>query len=66
MKYVLDASVAFKWVVDEINADKARRLREGFRNAVHELLAPDVFSVEIAHSLTKAERQGRLVDAAGL
>lgn len=39
MKYVIDTSVAFKWVVAESLADKAIRLRDDFRNAVHELLA---------------------------
>ena len=66
MRYVLDSSVAFKWVVDEALADQARRVREDFRNAIHELLAPDVFPPELAHALTKGERQGRLVDAEGL
>ena len=66
MRYVLDSSVAFKWAVDEADAEQARRLREDFRNSVHELLAPDVFPPELAHALTKGERQGRLVDAEGL
>ena len=43
MKYVLDTSVAFKWVVAGAHADKAIRLREDYRNGVHELLAPDIF-----------------------
>jgi len=60
MKYVLDSSVAFKWVVPEIHSDKANRLRDDFRKAVHELLAPDIFFPELAHSLTRAERQGRI------
>jgi len=60
MKYVIDSSVSFKWVVPESDSDKADRLRVAFRNAVHELLAPDVFSLELAHALTKAERQGRI------
>ncbi len=60
MKYVLDTSVAFKWEVPEIDSDKANRLRDDFRNAVHELLAPDFFPQELAHALTRAERQGRI------
>ena len=60
MKYVLDSSVAFKWVVPETDSDKADRLREDYRNAVHELCSPDVFSSELAHALTRAERQGRI------
>jgi predicted nucleic acid-binding protein len=60
MKYVLDSSVAFKWVVAEADADKALRLRDDFQKAVHGLIAPDVFTAELAHALTRAERQGRL------
>jgi predicted nucleic acid-binding protein len=60
MKYVLDSSVAFKWVVVEALTDKARKLRDEFRRGLHELIAPDVFLVEVAHSLTRAERQGRI------
>jgi len=61
MKRVIDSSVAFKWVVPEHDTDKALLLRNDFRNAVVELLAPDVFPVELAHALTRAERQGRIV-----
>jgi predicted nucleic acid-binding protein len=60
MKYVLDASVAFKWEVPETDSDKANRLRDDFRNALHELQAPDFFPQELAHALTRAERQGRI------
>ena len=57
MKYVLDASVALKWVLPEPLADKARRLRDDFQQQVHELLAPEVFPAEVAHALTRAERK---------
>ena len=63
MKYVLDSSVAVKWVLPEVNSDKATQLRDDFRNHVHELISPDVFPAEIAHALTKAERQKRLARA---
>jgi predicted nucleic acid-binding protein len=33
-------------------------IRNDFRNQLHELLAPDIFAVEIAHALTRAERKG--------
>src|SRR5437764_15204539 len=66
MRYVLDSSVAFKWVVPEHFSDKAQRLRDDFRNAVHDLLAPDVFPAELAHALTRAERQGRLTPGEAL
>src|SRR5690242_12264284 len=60
MKYVLDSSVAFKWAIREVHTDKAIRLRDAYRNAVHELIAPDIFPVELGHALTRAERQGRI------
>ncbi len=60
MKYILDSSVAFKWFVRETDTDKALAFRDDFRAGVHELLAPDVFPFEIAHALTRAERQRRI------
>lgn len=60
MKYILDSSVAFKWVVAEALSDKAQLIRDDYRNTIHEWLCPDVFPIEIAHALTRAERQGRL------
>jgi predicted nucleic acid-binding protein len=60
MKYVLDSSISFKWVIREAGTNKALQLRDDYRNGVHELLAPDVFPLEIAHALTKAERQKRI------
>jgi predicted nucleic acid-binding protein len=65
MKYVVDSSVGFKWVIVEPHTDKARKLRDDFRAAVHELLAPDIFPVEIAHGLSRAERQGRISPTQG-
>ena len=59
-KYVLDSSLAFKWVVPEPYTDKALLLRDDFKNGVIELLAPDFFTLEIAHALAKAERQKRI------
>lgn len=58
MRYVLDASVALKWVLTEPDSDKADRLRTAFRNAAHVLIAPDVFPIEVGHALTRAERRG--------
>lgn len=57
MKYVLDASVALKWVLPEPDAPKAIALRDDFSKGSLELLAPDVFQVEVAHALARAERR---------
>jgi predicted nucleic acid-binding protein len=65
MRRVLDSCVGFKWHIAEAGTDKALRLRDDFLNGIVELLAPDVFSVEIAHALTRAERQGRITPAEG-
>lgn len=65
MTYVLDSSVAYKWEVPEPDSDKAIRLRDDFRGAIHDLIAPDFFSVELAHALTKAERRKPPVIAVG-
>jgi predicted nucleic acid-binding protein len=50
MKYVLDASVAIKWVIVEPDSNKATRLREDYRNAIHDLIAPESFAIECAYS----------------
>ena len=57
MKYVLDASVAVKCVLPEKDSPKAVRLLNAYRKTIHELIAPDIFPVEVAHALTRAERQ---------
>jgi predicted nucleic acid-binding protein len=63
MRYVLDASVGVKWVMNEIDTPAALRVRDDFRATVHELIAPDVFVLEAAHGLAKAERRGVVPDS---
>jgi predicted nucleic acid-binding protein len=65
MKYVIDASVGFKREVVESDSDKAIRLREGFRQKIDDLLAPEIFSTEIANALMMAERRGRILPGQG-
>src|SRR5262245_53223001 len=57
MKYVLDASVALKWVLPEKDTPRAVRLRNEYRQKIHQLLAPDIFTAEIGQALAKAERK---------
>ena len=66
MKYVLDASVGIKWVMNEVDSTEARDLRDVFRNQIHELIAPDSFPLEAAHARTKAGRRGIVTDATKL
>ena len=56
MKYVLDSSVALKWVLPEPDSAKAKQLRDDYVNGTHELIAPNIFYVEAAHALTRASR----------
>jgi predicted nucleic acid-binding protein len=65
MRYVLDSNVALKWVLPERDSDKARRLRAGYKQQIHELLAPDVFPIEVAHALARSERRGIITSAQG-
>lgn len=60
MKYVLDSSVALKWVLPEPDSGRAVRLRDEYNALVHDLIAPDIFTPEIASGLAVAERQGRI------
>ena len=65
MRRVLDSCIAFKWHVAEIGTDKALRVRDDFLKGVVELIAPDFFTAEFAHSITRTERQGRISPADG-
>jgi predicted nucleic acid-binding protein len=65
MTFVLDSSVGFKWLVVEQETAKARKLRDEYLQGVHDLRAPDVYAVEIAHALTRAERQRRITTVEG-
>jgi predicted nucleic acid-binding protein len=57
MKFVLDASVALRVVLSSALTPQAVRIRDAHKQKVHELVAPSIFSGEIAGALTKAERQ---------
>lgn len=65
MIYVIDSNIALKWVLPEPDSAKAIQFRDAARQSSHDLLAPDIFSIEIGHALTRAERMGRLVPPSG-
>ena len=65
MNRVLDSSVGFKWVVPELHSDKVLRLRDDYHNAAVDLISPDIFLVEVARELTRAERQKRITPTQG-
>jgi len=53
MKYVLDASVALRWVLPHPLAPHALRLRDEYQQKIHELVSPNIFLDEVASALTK-------------
>jgi predicted nucleic acid-binding protein len=66
MRYVLDSSVAVKWVLAEQDTDKALRLRDAYRNGLHELIAPDWFVLEVMNVLGKAAARKTITRAAAI
>jgi predicted nucleic acid-binding protein len=53
-------------MLSESDSDKARQVRAEYLNQVHELVAPDVFPIEVAHALARSERRGIIQPAEGL
>ncbi len=62
MRIVLDSNVALKVVLPEADSDVAIELVKSFHAGIHTVLAPEVFHIEVAHALTRAERQKRIPD----
>jgi predicted nucleic acid-binding protein len=58
---ILDACVAISMLVEENDTPTAPALQADVSNQIHELIAPDSLPIEIAHALTRAERQGKLM-----
>lgn len=55
-RFVVDASVAVKWLVPEVHTEAARRALSG----EHELLAPDLIWAEVGSALWKRWRSGQI------
>jgi predicted nucleic acid-binding protein len=60
VKYVLDASVAVRWLLAEPGFEKAEQLVLNARNGLDELIAPDFFLAECGHALFRAERKNNI------
>jgi predicted nucleic acid-binding protein len=56
---VLDSNIGVKWLLQKHQSDKARVVRDEYARGLHQLLAPDIFTVECAHAFTRAQRQAR-------
>jgi len=66
MKYVLDASVALKWLFSEPDSAAAHVVREDYLAGRTELAVPDIYAVELAHVISKAHRRALISeDVAG-
>lgn len=56
MTWVVDASIALKWVIPEVLSQQADRVRDG----EDEVLAPDLLLVEIANALWRKTAAGEI------
>jgi predicted nucleic acid-binding protein len=61
-RFVVDASVAFKWFLPEDHMEAARRLLDGS----HTLLVPDLLYVEFGNILWKRVQRGEMTEAEAL
>jgi predicted nucleic acid-binding protein len=59
-RFVIDASVAIKWVIQETGTEAALQLRR------HRLLAPDLLIPEVSNILWKKVRRGELLEQEAL
>jgi len=60
MNFVIDASVAAKWLVPEVDSDKAEDILLQWRRKAFDLSCPDLVSAEIANTLWKRVVQRKL------
>lgn len=60
MNLVLDASVAAKWLLAEVDSDKAQALFRAWEAKRIELLAPEILPVEVGSTLWKRVMRGLL------
>ena len=56
MTWVVDASIALKWVIPEVLSDRADRVRDG----ENDILAPDLLLVDVANALWKKTTAGEV------
>lgn len=59
-RYIVDASVAVKWLIPEDHSEKAVKLLEDWAEEEAELYAPRLLRLEVANALTKYVDRGIL------
>jgi predicted nucleic acid-binding protein len=57
-KLVIDANAGIASLLPEANSAKALQLRADFRSGIHELLAPDLYFIEVSNVLTHKAKVG--------
>ena len=60
MKLVIDGNVGLCAMLPEAHSGKIKQLFEDFRKGIHELLAPDLYAVEVGNGLVSAARKGTI------
>jgi predicted nucleic acid-binding protein len=60
VKLVIDASIGIKQILPESDSAKALQIQSDFRRGIHEILAPDLYFVEVSNVLTMAARTGKI------
>ena len=64
--FVVDASVAVKWFVPELDRAEAIRLREDFVRGAVDLFAPDLLIYEVGNALRFHPKATEAISAAGV
>jgi predicted nucleic acid-binding protein len=57
---VVDASIAIKWVLEEVDSDRAETLLAEWINKGMLILAPDLLAYEITNALYRKVRKGEI------
>ena len=60
MTVVVDASLALKWVLDEVHTAEALALRDRWQRDFELILAPPIFRSEVTNVLHQRARRGEL------
>ncbi|MCY2968025.1 MAG: type II toxin-antitoxin system VapC family toxin [Planctomycetota bacterium] len=60
MKLVIDANIGLSALLPEADTPKALQLSADFLHGNHELLAPDLYLLEVGNTLVNAARSGKI------
>ncbi len=60
MKLVIDANIGLSALLPEADTARALQLSADFRSGIHELLAPDLYLLEVGNTLVNAARSGKI------